>query len=378
MRLHPGFHNTQSPTIARAPKSLISSYFRKKHRRLVRDMSHPFVSTAVLVGIVYLIRLSLTPLLGTRSPWLLFTVAIVVAAGRYGVTPGLFGIGLSLVLGLFTFVGAAHWSSIPPESFASLGVFLVTGAAMLAFAARLKAMQERAVRLQSEIQQAHAKSAIGAIASVLAHELNQPLAAAGNYLTACKRLVARLEGREKAKVLSGLEESEAQIRRAGEIILHARDLVRNRNGEREEVSLKAMVERAETALRAGGVCGASKIRTDIARDADEVAVNATQIEQVLINLIRNACQAAEGEADITIEARPNGAWQTVIVRDRSGGIPADRLRSLFSTQLQSTHEGLGLGLAISRTIVEAHGGRIWAENNDEGGASFMFSVPRVS
>ena len=240
-------------------------------------------------------------------------MAIVVAAGRYGATAGLFGIALSLVLGLFTFVGAAHWSTIPPESFASLGVFLVTGAAMLTFAARLKATQEQALKLQSEIQQAHAKSAIGAIASVLAHELNQPLAAAGNYLAACKRLVTRLEGREKAKVLSGLDESEAQIRRAGDIILHARDLVGNRSSGREEVSLTAMVQRVEVALRAGGVCGASKIRTDIPRGADEVAVNSTQIEQVLINLIRNACQAAEGEADITVEARPDGDWQTVIV-----------------------------------------------------------------
>jgi C4-dicarboxylate-specific signal transduction histidine kinase len=346
---------------------------------VLRDTRHPFVSTVALVGFLYLVRLGLTPVLGSRSPWLLFTIAIVVAAGRYGVAAGLLGIGLSLVLGLSTFVLGGEWETIPAESLASLGVFLVTGAAMLAFAARLKASQERAFKLQSQVQHAHAQSAVGAMASILAHELNQPLAAANNYVAACKRLAGGLDGEKKETVVSGLAQSQAQIRRAGDIIRHARDLVRNASTAREPVSLKAMVERVVTALRVGGACGSSTIRTDIDREADSLEVNPTQIEQVLINLVRNACHAAaKGDAEITIAARAEGDWQTVIVRDRSGGIAPEQLRSLFSPGLQSTHEGLGLGLAISRTIVEAHGGRLWAENNQEGGASFLFNVPRAS
>ena len=347
------------------------------------DRKMPFVSAAVLVLIAYLVRLALSPVLGHRSPWLLFTVAIVVAAGRYGVGPGVLGIALSIVLGLVSFVGggdwvAGDWSAIPAESIASLFVFLATGAAMLVFAAHLKATQQRTMRLQGELQQAHTQSAVGAMASTLAHELNQPLAAASNYIAACKRLAGRLEGEQKEALASGLAHSEAQIHRTGEIIRHARDLVRNLSTARERVSLKAMAERAILALRAGGTCEGSTIRTDIERDADEVSVNPTQIEQVLMNLLRNACQAAaEGNATVTVAARTDGEWSTVVVRDRSGGIPVDRLKSLFSAELGSVNGGLGLGLSISRTIVEAHGGQIWAENNKEGGASFLFRLPRA-
>jgi signal transduction histidine kinase len=343
----------------------------------LKDTDHPFLAAAVFVLIAYLIRLGLTPVLGTRSPWLLFSVAIVVAAGRYGVVPGLLSIVLSLIVGLAAFVGQAGWANISGESVASLIVFLVTGGAMLVFAAHLKASQERTLRLQSELQRAHTESAVGAMATTLAHELNQPLAAASNYIAATKRMLARLEGEGKEAVASGLAESEAQIRRTGEIIRHARDLVRNVNTSREPASLRAMVDRAVVGLRAGGQCEHSTIRTDIPRDCDQVEVNTTQIEQVLMNLLRNACQAAEPDAaEIAVSARADGEWCTVVVRDRSGGLDPDRLKSLFSRELQSTTGGLGLGLAISRTIVEAHGGRLWVESNGEGGASFFFRVPR--
>ena len=344
----------------------------------MKDTDHPFVSAAVFVIIAYLIRFGLSPVLGDRSPWLLFTVAIVVTAGRYGVRPGLFAIGLSLVLGFLTFLPGGGFSNIPPESHASLAVFIATGAAMLVFAAHLKASQERAMRLQAELQQAHTRSAVGAMASTLAHELNQPLAAASNYIAACKRLVARLVGEQKPAEVSGLAESEAQIQRTGEIIRHARDMIRNAGARREPVSLKAMVERITGALQASGQCGDATISIDIERDSDCVEVNQIQIEQVLLNLLRNACQAAAPQSpEITISGRSEGEWCIVAVRDRSGGIPAESLNSLFSGEVQSSHGGLGLGLSISRTIIESHGGRIWAENNDEGGASFSFRVPRA-
>jgi C4-dicarboxylate-specific signal transduction histidine kinase len=345
----------------------------------LKDTDHPYVAAAVFVLIAYLIRLGLTPVLGQRSPWLLFTVAIVVAAGRYGVGPGLLAIVLSFAIGLFAFVGVGDWSGIPAESLASLMVFLVTGAAMLVFAAHLKATQERTLRLQSELQRAHTESAIGAMATTLAHELNQPLAAASNYIAATKRLLSGLDGEQKEAVVSGLVHSEAQIKRTGDIIRHARDLVRNLDTSRERVSLKAMVERVVHGLRAGGTGEHAAIRTDIGPASDEIEVNPTQIEQVLMNLLRNACQAAAGEAaEIVVAATADGEWTTVVVRDRSGGIAPGRLKSLFSRELRSTSGGLGLGLAISRTLIEAHGGRMWAENNEEGGASFFFRVPRAS
>ncbi len=341
----------------------------------MKDTDHPFVSAAVFVLIAYLVRLGLNPLLGHRAPWLLFTAAIVLAAGRYGVRPGLLAAVLSLVLGMLTFV--AGIAEARAETITSLAVFLFVAAAMLVFAAHLKASQERTLRLQAELQQANTRSAVGAMASTLAHELNQPLAAASNYIAACKRLAARLDGEQKEAVVAGLTESEAQIQRTGAIIRHARDLVRNVAGNRERVSLKAAIERVVVALQAGGLCRSNPIRTDIPREADEIEANPIQIEQVLMNLLRNACQAGEGAQEVVVAALAEDGWSEVEVRDRGGGIAPEQLARLFSGEVQSTHGGLGLGLSISRTILEAHGGSIRAENNAEGGASFFFRLPRA-
>jgi signal transduction histidine kinase len=350
---------------------------KEREKESLKDKDHPFVSAAVFVLIAYLIRLGLDPWIGGRSPLLMFTAAIVIAAGRYGAGPGLLAMALSFAAGIFGFIMSSHASLGSADVLVSLGVFFVTGAAMLVFAEHLRASQERTIRLQAELQQAHTESAVGAIAATLAHELNQPLAAASNYIAACKRRAQQLTGDQAQAIISGLQQSEAQIRRTGEIIRHARDLVGNASADRERVSLKAMVERVTNPLRASGICENSMIRMRIDAAADPLEANPIQIEQVLMNLLRNACQAAAGApSEILIDARSDGEWSTVEVRDHAGGIPEDRLPGLLTAAVRSTHGGLGLGLSISRMIVEAHGGRIWAENNDEGGASFYFRVPR--
>ena len=342
----------------------------------LKDSDYPYVSAIGLVALAFLIRLGLTPLLNDRSPWLLFTVAIVIAAGRYGVRPALLVMALSLMLGLAAFVGGANIGNIPAESIASLVVFLVTGAAMLVFATHLKASQQRAVQLQAELSQAHTESALGTMASILAHELNQPLAAATNYVAACKRMIGKLEGAPKAKILTGIGEAEGQIERVGEIIRHARDLVRDSGAKRESASLRTMISRVTEVLTMGGSGGKAIIRNEVNPEADELVANPIQIEQVLMNLLRNACQMSDRGDEVVVSAKPVDGFARIEVRDQGAGIPEDRLPALFSTRGQSTHGGLGLGLSISRTIVEAHGGRIWAENRPGGGASFFFTVPR--
>jgi signal transduction histidine kinase len=342
----------------------------------LKDTDHPFISAAAFVLIAYVIRLGLGPLIGHRSPWLLFTVAIVVAAGRYGVRPGLLAMALSFVLGLTLYPAAAYQSA--GEAITSLVVFLSVGAAMLVFAAHLKASQQRAMQLQSELNRVHTESAIGAMASILAHELNQPLAAASNYVTASRRLLEAGEGLAKPKVVAAMGEAEGQIQRAGEIIRHARDLVRNAGAKREPASLRVMVARVSEVLRAGGIYDKGAIRTEIEPDADEVLANPVQVEQVLVNLLRNAWQASDDEPDVLVRAAPSNGSTIIEVRDRGRGIPEDRLPDLFSVRGQSSQGGLGLGLSISRTIVEAHGGRIWAENRPGGGASIVFTMPRAA
>jgi signal transduction histidine kinase len=107
-------------------------------------------------------------------------------------------------------------------------------------------------------------------------------------------------------------------------------------------------------------------------------VNPIQIEQVLLNVIRNACQAGAGDRNgnkVVVSGKTDGEFALVVVRDFGLGIDHARLQTLFSPVAKPSNGGLGLGLPISRTIIESHGGKLWAENQPEGGASFYFTVP---
>jgi two-component system sensor kinase FixL len=218
---------------------------------------------------------------------------------------------------------------------------------------------------------------MGTMAATLAHELNQPLAAAVNYVGASKRIAAGLNGEKKNVLASGLDEAEAQIRRAGEIVRQARNLVSNASLNRGPASLRTMIANAVRPLQAGGAFENLDLRVAIDRDADALSVNQIQIEQVLLNVIRNACQTPlpGTEARVVIAARAGVGDVTVEVRDFGPGIRDENFDSLFKPGAGSTTGGQGLGLSISRTIVEAHGGKLWARNAEDGGASFFFTLP---
>ena len=345
-------------------------------RKRSRDLDHPYLSVTLLVLVAFAVRSALDTVLADRSPFLLFTAAVVIAAGRYGTAPGLVATLVSLVLGTVVFLAPGLPAMLPPDQLASLGVFVVTCAAMLIFAGHLKAAREREQQLQAALQQRHTESAMGTMAATLAHELNQPLAAAANYVGAGKRMADGLQGETKATLIAGLTEAEGQIQRAGQIIRHARNLVSNVSAVRERASLRAMVDNVLKPLQASGTCEKIHLRTDIEAGADAIFVNPIQVEQVLLNVIRNACQAVDAarRPEIAVSARVQGDLCTVEVRDFGPGISRDRMKTLFSPAGKASDGGLGLGLSISRTIVEAHGGKMWAKNNPEGGASFFFTV----
>ena len=340
------------------------------------DRAYPYVSAIGLVLVAFAIRYALGPLLLERSPLLIFTVAIVIAAGRYGTAPGLIAMILSLVIGTLVFMAPGFPPALSVDDVASLGVFVVTSGAMLSFAGHLKQLREREAELQAQLRQVQTETAMGTMAATLAHELNQPLAAAMNYVSAGKRIAAGLQGELQPTLVSGLGEAEAQIHRAGEIVRQARNLVSNASSTRNSASLRMMIANALKPLQAGGECQKLTLGTDIEPIADALFVNEIQIEQVLLNLIRNACQAVPPEemAKIVISARTSRDEVTVEVRDFGPGIASGKIPSLFKPG-GSTSGGQGLGLSICRTIVEAHGGRMWAQNAEDGGASFFFTLP---
>ena len=332
------------------------------------------ISTAMVLG-TYGIRLALAPLLGDQAPLLPFIVSGVLSAGLYGVGPGLLSILLSATLATLTFLDPFGPQGLSPEQLTNVVVFLTTGVAMMLFASHLRAARLRSEMLEVELMQAQATAAMGTMAGTLAHELNQPLAAAANYVAACQQLASVPERRPQL-LIKGLQQAEAQIQRAGDIIRHARSLIRNAPIEREPSSLHRMFRRVIEVMKASAIGSNVRFSVDIGQDADAVAVNPIQIEQVLVNLLRNACESVSKFplAEVHLKATATDKGTLVEVRDTGAGIPANRLSTLFSAT-QSSGKGLGIGLSICRTIVEAHGGGIWAQNNPEGGASFFLLLP---
>ena len=235
----------------------------------------------------------------------------------------------------------------------------------------------RLQELQSELIHVSRLSAMGTMASTLAHELNQPLTAIANYLEATRDMLADPDPQTLALVREALDDAAGQSLRAGQIVRRLRAFVARGDVDRQVTSLRQVIEEAA----ALGLVGAAQkgIRATFALDpaTDWVLVENVQIQQVLINLVHNAVHAmADGpRRELHISSAPEEAnLVRVTVADTGTGIAPDMLPRLFQAFETSKEEGLGLGLSICRTIVEAHGGRIWADPRPDGGTAFHFTL----
>ena len=235
-------------------------------------------------------------------------------------------------------------------------------------------------RVQAELIHVSRVSAMGAMASTLAHELNQPLTAVANYIHGSRRLLADEGGAAFPKIADALAVAEASALRAGQIVRRLRELVSRGQVASELASLpKLIAEAGEIAFVDAHLLGIAH-RVDIVDGAGTVEVDRIQIQQVLINLIRNAVQALEDapRREILVSARPAPFDMVEIsVADTGPGLPAERQSTLFTPFNSSKPSGMGIGLSICRTIVEAHGGKIWADSSSEG-AVFRFTIPSGS
>jgi len=237
--------------------------------------------------------------------------------------------------------------------------------------------REQAEKLQRDLHHVSRVSAMGTMAATIAHELSQPLTAAGNYLAGAERTSELREEGDREALRSALERARAQIDRAGEIIRRARDTAMSDRAPHEAVGLSVLVQRALELIEVTGSCGEVQIRTDLDPQADMVCVDPVQVEQVLLNLIRNACQAMARcrRRELLISTRPReDGFAEVCVADTGPGLDPGG-GDVFAAFVRSTTGGLGIGLSLSRTLVESHGGSMWAHNNPDGGATFRFTLP---
>lgn len=239
--------------------------------------------------------------------------------------------------------------------------------------------ETRLQELQSELVHISRLTAMGEMASALAHELNQPLSAIANYLRGSQRLIADRADPESLRVKGALEKAAEQALRAGQIIRRLRDFVARGETETHIESMTKLVEEASALALVGAKQHGVRVRFQLDPAADRVLADKVQIQQVLHNLIRNAVEAM-GEAEagrrellVTTAPRENGTVE-VAVADTGPGIAPDISAQLFQPFVTTKREGMGVGLSISRTIVEAHGGQLWAEANPGGGAVFRFTL----
>jgi two-component system sensor kinase FixL len=234
-------------------------------------------------------------------------------------------------------------------------------------------IEQRVHELQEELVHASRLASLGEITSMVAHEVNQPLSASGTYLEVAREREDRVAGGLKA-----IEQAAAQIRRVGETVRRIREFARKKTPDLAFEDINRIIEEANAIAAVG--TKAKNIRTifDLSTLHPKTRVDRIQIQQVVMNLVRNAMDAMTGHdrRELVLQSRIDETGEIEIgVMDSGPGIPDTVAKRLFTPFMTTKRDGTGLGLAICRSIVEAHGGRLWHEKSPLGGAAFKFTLP---
>jgi signal transduction histidine kinase len=361
--------------------SLRSSYF---DRYLVA------IAATLAVAVV---RWWLDPILGSTAAFRVFYISITFMAWYRGLGPAFLSLILGFCLADYLFGETRGSFALYPFRDQMNGVlYLVIGsyfAILIAWLtrdiARRKQVQSALRKSQDELQVRHIElahvsrvSVMGEMAASLAHELKQPLQAVRNY---ARGIILRLRKKphDVDEVLSALEHIVNQADRMSEIISRVRDFVRKLDSHIVEIQVNDVINDAVALLGIEVLRTRGRIVCELASDLAAVRIDPIQIEQVVVNLVRNGLEAmrgAEEQCALIIGTRPHDQQSVeVYVRDCGQGISEDDMAKIFEPFFTTKPDGMGMGLAISRSIVEAHAGRVWASANSDRGCTFHFTLP---
>ena len=237
--------------------------------------------------------------------------------------------------------------------------------------------EARLQELQSELVHISRLTAMGEMASTLAHELNQPLSAIANYMKGSRRLLEAGSDERSVMIRDALDRAAEQAIRAGEIIRRLRDFVSRGESEKQVESITKLVEEASALALVGAKEHGVRVTFRFDPRADLVLADKVQVQQVLLNLMRNAVEAMADSSRRELMLSTDLAEDNMIrfnVADTGPGIAEEIREQLFQPFVTTKRQGMGVGLSISRTIIDSHGGKIWVEPNPGGGTIFRFTL----
>jgi C4-dicarboxylate-specific signal transduction histidine kinase len=319
------------------------------------------------------------------APASCFLLAVAVSSLYGGLGPGLLSIGLSALAFGYLFLGRTTPPAVEPAVFFRFAVFLLA-TLLIAVLIEVKRRVENSRKLAEEaLRQANWDLArisrlttMGELTASLAHEVNQPIAAAITDANTCLRWLMRdppdlQEAREAAS------RTVKDANRAGQIIGRVHQLFKKGTSQRELVDVKEVILEMVGLLRSEAARYSISIRSELAADLPRVMGDRVQLQQVLMNLMMNSMDAmreVDGTRELAIHAQCGENSQVMIsVSDTGVGLPPQQAEQLFNAFFTTKPHGTGMGLRISRSIVESHGGRLWATDNSSRGASFHLTLP---
>jgi two-component system, LuxR family, sensor kinase FixL len=245
----------------------------------------------------------------------------------------------------------------------------------------LQNYERRVHELQQELIHASRLASLGEVTTMVAHEVNQPLSASRTYLDVARELLATGAEEDRSGGLKAIDQAGAQIQRIGDTVRRIREFARKKTPSLASEDVNRLIEEANAIASVGSKVKNIRTTYDLSRIKPVAKVDRVQIQQVIVNLVRNAMDAMtdHDRRELLLQSGINGSGMIEVgVLDSGPGVADAAAARLFTPFVTTKKDGTGLGLAICRTIVEAHGGKLWHEKSPLGGAAFKFTLPDQS